>query len=585
MAGQRLNAIELIRVSTKAQATEDRGGIPAQRAACKMIADRHSLTLKWSIEMTDVSGAAVMYSPEIKKLTQILKSGECSGVVMKEHTRLMRPENFEDYAILQLFKDHKVRIYAPDDVMDLSTPSGQLMGVFKFGMAGYERATIMQRCSDARHALKVAGKCPSPAHTLPYALLYDRKGETWSWDDSKASQVARLFELFVGGMTAYSDLSRETGIGYHNVRDVLSNPVYTGVRVYDEKRQRTGVYRDGHEVTRKVKVTAEEVIKVKLPCGGLVSKDVFAQAQKILSVKAEMKWHHKRDINADPFAFRGMLKCGDCGMPLITFTHKSGGTSREYYVCRGAHGDRGKWDEKKQDYAWRIKNRTCRTARIRRDRLEPMLNEMIGKKLSSADFIFGLLEAYRASVEDSDNKGAAVRLGKELASVTEKLERLKTLFVDGDLSRFEYETRKKKVETQAAAVQLELGKITPDVPRVSPDALEKIVAPFAQWRYLDKADRRALLTTVVPIIKVTGASNGGRGAGAKTEIRINGFYLTLTGDDVLPEDGAGGLHVIRKRGGDRRTRVNTGNSQLVQGLARSLTEQTKHQLFYIPLSA
>lgn len=214
-----------------------------------------------------------------------------------------------------------------------------------------------------------------------------------------------------------------------------------------------------------------------------------------------------------------------------------------------------------------------------------MLDELIGKKLSDAAFVFGLLEAYRASVEENDNKGAAVRLNKELANVTEKLERLKTLFIDGDLSRFEYEARKKKVETQAAAVQVELGKITPDVPKVSPDTLERIVAPFAQWRYLDKADRRALLTTVVPIIRVTGVSNGGRGAGAKTEIRIDGFYLTLTGDDVMPEDGAGGLQIIRKRGGDRSTRVNTGNSQLVQGLLHPSMEQSKHQLVYIPLSA
>lgn len=581
-----MNAIELIRVSTKAQAKEDRGGIPAQRAACKAIAERHALNLKWSIEMTDVSGAAVMYSPEIKKLTQILKSGECSGVVMKEHTRLMRPENFEDYAILQLFKDHKVKIYAPDDVMDLSNPSGQLMGVIKFGMSGYERATIMERCSAARHEMRVAGKCPSAAHTLPYALLYDRKHESWSWDESKASQVERLFDLFTSGTSAYSALSRETGISYHSIRDTLSNPVYTGVRVYGEKYQRTGVYRNGHEVTRKVKVAADQVVKTTLPCGGIVSKDVFAQAQKILSIKAEMKWHHKRDVSADPYAFRGMLKCGDCGLPLITFTHKAGGTSRDYYVCRGVHGDRGKWDADKEAYTWRIKNSTCRTARIRRDRVEPMLDELIGKKLSDAAFVFGLLEAYRASVEENDNKGAAVRLNKELANVTEKLERLKSLFVDGDLSRFEYEARKKKVEAQAAAVQVELGKITPDVPKVSPETLERIVAPFAQWRYLDKADRRALLTTVVPIIRVTGVSNGGRGAGAKTEIRIDGFYLTLTGDDVMPEDGAGGLQIIRKRGGDRRsTRVNTGKSQLVQGLVRSSMEQSKHQLVYIPLSA
>jgi site-specific DNA recombinase len=583
-----LNVIELIRVSTKAQANEDRGGIPAQRAACKVIAQRHGLTIKWSIEMTDVSGAAVMYSPEIRRLTEILKAGDCCGVVMKEHTRLMRPDNFEDYALLQVFKDHAVKIYAPDDVMDLSTASGQLMGMFKFGMAGYERATILQRCSDARTALKKAGKCPSPAHTLPYGLTYDRKKELYGWDETKAAQVLRLFELFVEGEAAFSELSRETGIGYHNVRDVLSNPVYTGVRVYDERRAATGKFRDGHEITKKVKVSAEQVIKVSLPCGGIVTEDVFARAQKILALKSEMKWRARRSPDTDPFLFRGLLKCGCCDHGLITFTHRvsAGATEREYYICRAAHGDRGKWNAEKESYEWRIKNRTCRTARIRRDRLEPVLNDLIAHKLSNPDFVLKALEAYRHSVEQSDNKGQIARLTKEIGAASDKVARLKTLFVDGDISRFEYEQRKKKIDEQTAGAQQALAKLTPDVPRVSPEALVRIFAGFSDWQYLDTADRRALLRSVVPVIKVSGIGNGKKGAGANTEIKINGFYLSITGDDVMPEDGCGGLAVIRKRGGVRReARANSGSTQLVPNLVRSSKDQNKHQLVYIPLSA
>jgi len=55
--------IELIRVSTEEQAAEDRAGIPAQRDANRRTARTYGLTIVRSIEIVDVSGAAVLSSP------------------------------------------------------------------------------------------------------------------------------------------------------------------------------------------------------------------------------------------------------------------------------------------------------------------------------------------------------------------------------------------------------------------------------------------------------------------------------------------------------------------------------------------
>lgn len=97
--------IELIRVSTEGQAGVDRASIPAQRAINKATARAHGLEIVRSIEITDVSGACVLLAPEMQVLTQQMANPEIHGVVIREFSRLMRPENLADYALLQAFVD------------------------------------------------------------------------------------------------------------------------------------------------------------------------------------------------------------------------------------------------------------------------------------------------------------------------------------------------------------------------------------------------------------------------------------------------------------------------------------------------
>ena len=90
--------IELIRVSTEEQAADDRASIPAQREANKRTVLQYGLTVVRSIEFSDVSGASVLQAPEIQELIRLMQSPEIHGVVTREFSRLMRPENLGDFA-------------------------------------------------------------------------------------------------------------------------------------------------------------------------------------------------------------------------------------------------------------------------------------------------------------------------------------------------------------------------------------------------------------------------------------------------------------------------------------------------------
>ena len=95
--------IELIRVSTLAQAGNDRASIPAQRAANRKTALAYGLTIVRSIEIADVSGAAVLRSPEMQELLKLIESEDIHGVVVREFSRIMRPDKFGDYVLFGAF--------------------------------------------------------------------------------------------------------------------------------------------------------------------------------------------------------------------------------------------------------------------------------------------------------------------------------------------------------------------------------------------------------------------------------------------------------------------------------------------------
>ena len=128
--------IELIRVSTEGQAADDRASIPAQRAINRRTASQFQLDIVRSIEISDVSGASVLKAPEIRELIRLMHLPDIHGVVTREFSRLMRPENFADYALLQAFVDSKTVLYLADGPIDLASKTGRLLGIVTRSFGG-----------------------------------------------------------------------------------------------------------------------------------------------------------------------------------------------------------------------------------------------------------------------------------------------------------------------------------------------------------------------------------------------------------------------------------------------------------------
>ena len=153
-----IEGIGLVRVSTEAQADEKHAGIPAQRHAIQAIAQGRGIELVKTFEITDVSGSRILSAPEFQAFLRCLEEPSIQAVCTKEFSRLMRPDNFEDFVILQAFVDNEITLHLPDGPVDFSTKFGKFIGTLRAGMAGMELEEIRRRMQDGKEAMRRAGK-------------------------------------------------------------------------------------------------------------------------------------------------------------------------------------------------------------------------------------------------------------------------------------------------------------------------------------------------------------------------------------------------------------------------------------------
>ena len=202
--------IELIRVSTEKQAGNDRASIPAQQTINRKTCLQYGLEIVRSIQISDVSGAAVLLAPEIQEMMQLMQSVNISGVVAREFSRLMRPENFADYALLQAFADSGTVLYLPEGPIDLNSKSGRLMGTIRAAIAGMERTETLERVWGAKEEKRKRGELAQSEIVLPFGVGYEQ--DRGFYYKPEATRVQAAFRQFLSGNQSYSKLARLVGV-------------------------------------------------------------------------------------------------------------------------------------------------------------------------------------------------------------------------------------------------------------------------------------------------------------------------------------------------------------------------------------
>ena len=491
--------IELIRVSTEGQAAADKASIPAQRAANRRTSATYGLEICKSYEISDVSGAAVLHAPEIREMIELMRSPDIHGVVTKEFSRLMRPENFDDYQLLQHFADTKTILYLPEGPIDLGSKMGRLMGGMRALFAGVEREEIRERVWGAKEAKRRQGENPQSEITLPYGVGYKRN-LGWSYTPS-AEKVREAFRLLLAGDISYNDIGRRTGIASSAVRIILRNPIYTGWRIIDMKRDlspsATKHKRDGRQGDRpKIRRAPDEIIRIKVIDDGLISPADFAQAQRIMDRKKKHHWRTNPDF-VSAYAYHGHLSCAECGELVYTYTNIRGG---KYYVCKA------KQYPKSTDHK-------CATTYMRRESLEPQLDLIFSERLTDPAFLRELVQEQERRMDNPVAAAVLARVETEISNLAAKRERILGAFFDGVIGGPERDTRLAGIEVDLKVNQGLLAQNSPVEPMAT-EALDSICTTFHDWEFLNMQDKRRILAATGADIRVANSS-------------IHGVYINL----------------------------------------------------------
>lgn len=472
--------IELIRVSTGAQAATDRTGIPMQRAVNRDTEKAFGLTIVHTIEYSDVSGASVLLSPEMRDLVSRIASPEIHGVVAREFSRLMRPEDFGDFALMQSFVNTRTMLYLPDGCIDFSTETGRLVGVVKAVIAGNERLEILRRMWLAKEDKRRQGGFSQSAVCLPYGVSFD-KTKGWHYTPD-AEKVAEAFRGLLTGMS-YTAMAQSLGVSIPGLNIILRNPIYTGWRVIDEQRDPTPgakrVKADGRQGDRaRMKRAPENVIRLQVIGEPLISEPEFAHAQEIL--QANRRRHARtRTLGCHRYTYNGFLRCGMCHDLIYTHHRRA-----DYYVCKA-----------------RKLHSSCASSYMRRDLLEAGLDCLFTSRLTEASF---LKQVGADFLESTPPTHPSARAGADVVRIEARRQRVREAYFDCEITRDERDARLAKIDVEESGVrQRGAAQLLKDASR-TPDlkSLTTLLRVFCRFKTLERERKRALLTTIVPEIRV-----------------------------------------------------------------------------------
>lgn len=464
-------AIQLIRVSTESQAGEDRASIPAQRAINLRTANAYGLTIVRSIEMSDVSGTAVLLAPEIRELLVLMTDPEIHGVIAREFSRLMRPENFTDYALLQAFADSNTVLYLPEGPIDFASKTGRLMGTIRAAIAGMERTENLERIWSAKEDKRQRGELGQSKICLPFGVDYP-----WRYT-ADSERVREAFRLFLAGETSYVNIGVAVGIKAFNLRNILRNPIYTGWRVIDQKRDLSpaGKYttKDGRQGDRrKIKRAPEDVIRVKV-LDPLVSEADFNQAQQIIALKKSHHWRTQEGYESR-FTYRGFLSCSLCN-DLVQTKH----WRADYYICKA-----------------RYYKHTCPADYMRRERIEAQLDSLFADNLTRPAYLRQIEKSLKKSRPTVDTG----RLTAQIQSLENKRRRVLDSYFEGVIDPAERDSKLAEMENEKRAIASIVARQNQG--GFDTHSLTNVFKAFVRFKKMDRNQKRRLLSALAPEILV-----------------------------------------------------------------------------------
>ena len=397
--------------------------IEAQLFELRTIARRDELEIVE--EYVEKQSAKMPGRPVFEEMLSRIERGEAQGVICWKIDRLSRnPVDsgriswLLQRGVIQQIQTHD-RSYLPqDNVLIMSV---------EFGMAN---EYIRQLSVNVARGLRQKARNGHYPSVPPIGYLNDPRTKTIVVDRKKSKIVRAAFELYAQNGSRLEDVSRflfERGMMTHptkrwenggghplnksKVSVLLSNSFY-----YGHFRYAGEMYEGKHTP--------------------IVSKELFDRVQKVLALRGRTQ-----KLKKSPQALCGLLKCGECGCSITCeekFKYQKNGNVHRYVYYRCTK-KRGK----------------CAGAYIREETLDTQLSELLSRFHLPRHWAEELDRmATKDAADASQTAAASVQaMRAKIADLDGKVARLTDLFVEQDIERDEYLSRKRELMSTKKSAQ------------------------------------------------------------------------------------------------------------------------------------
>jgi len=355
------------------------------------------------------------------------------------------------------------------------------MGTIRAAMAGMERTEILERIWAAKEEKRRRGELAQGSIVLPFAVGYDsRQGFFYK---PEAERVREVFRQFLAGNHSYKQLATVLGVTPRGLSIIMRNPIWTGWRVIDMKRDTStaGKYTSagGRQADRrKILRDADEIIRKRVIDRPLISEADFQAVQVTMNLKQAKHWRSQPDIE-HRFTYNGFLTCSECGEPIHTALAR-----RDYYACKGRRNDH-----------------VCKTKYMGRERLESVLDELFCNKLTDPIFVTHCVTEAMSQLSKEESAIKIQRLTSEINHLQNKRSRVVDGFIEGIIDCADRDQRLVGIDADLQTVQKILIRESRSVVFDSQRLIETF-ASLSEWSFWTRDQKRAVLSSLAPDIRV-----------------------------------------------------------------------------------
>lgn len=412
-----------------------------------------------------ITGTQAKKRPAFLRMIEDARNGKFDLIVTREVCRFAR-NVVDTLVVTRELKSIGVEVFFIDDNIWTMDGDGELRLSLMATLAQEESRKTSERVKAGQKISRDNGVLYGNGNILGY----DRVGETYVINEEQAETVRMIFDLYLQGYGSMkiagilTERKRKTASGIvkwnvSNIMRAIKNATYTGMKCYNKSRSNNFLEQ---KRINNLDMSTYEYVEGDFPA--IVSQEVWDKAQKIREsrmkpslVSTTKTTHSKRD-SKDIWVNKLRCSCGSSFRKDKWHTKLDGKISYGYQCYNQINNG----NKKKRAALGLDTEGYCDIRMITDWKLDFMAKELLEHlwqdRKESVLIAIDLIKRYYKDERLSENQHDAVYIRAKIDKAQTRLTNLIAMRADGELSKEEYQTMRKPIDTEIQQLQEKLNQ-------------------------------------------------------------------------------------------------------------------------------